>query len=389
MASTHPWTASRKLLLRPMRSSVDLREEAVSVYFLSSAATTRPVATERGWYVRIARKRWLPGRRTRARRTVTLLGAALLTVSSWAGASAAGTANPPPLAADEFAKTIDIGGGRKMYIECRGSGSPTVVLVSGLDAAADLWHRPEQDAPKVYLKVGKFTRVCAYDRPGTPYGTGQPSRSDPVPQPTTPRAGVDGLHALLEAADVPGPYVLVGHSYGGLITRLYASTYPDEVVGMVLVDVLSPALRAQMSPTDWETWKVLNARQAKDIAEYPALERLDFDPSLDQVEAVRPIRPMPLAVLTADVPIADAVPKLIDNGELPADTPRDFGAVIDKANTVAQRQLAALVPGAVHVTRTHAGHNIMIDNAPIVSKWIRNVVDAVRDGDASLAARTD
>jgi pimeloyl-ACP methyl ester carboxylesterase len=317
-----------------------------------------------------------------------MLAAALVAVSSWAGASAAGIMNPAPSPADDFAKTIDIGGGRKMYLECRGSGSPTVVLVSGLDAAADLWHRPEQDAPKVYPKIGKLTRVCAYDRPGTPYGTGQPSRSDPVPQPTTPRAGVVDLHALLEAADVPGPYVLVGHSYGGLIARLYASTYPDEVAGMVLVDVLSPELRAQMSPVDWETWKVLNARQAKDIAEYPALERIDFDPSLDQVEGVRPMGSMPLAVLTADVPIADAVPKLIDNGELPADTPRDFGAIIDKANTVAQRQLAVLVPGAVHVTRTHAGHNVMIDNAPIVSRWIRKVVDAVRHGDTSLAART-
>ena len=317
-----------------------------------------------------------------------LLGAALVVVASWA--SSAGTAaNAAPSPADEFAKTVDIGGGRKMYIECRGRGSPTVVLVSGLDAAADLWHRPEQDAPKVYPKIGRLTRVCAYDRPGTPYGTGQPSRSDPVPQPTSPRAAVDDLHALLEAADVPGPYVLVGHSYGGLITRLYASTYPDEVVGMVLVDVLSPELRAQMSPVDWETWKVLNARQAKDVAEYPALERLDFDPSLDQVEAARPIGPMPLTVLTADVLIADAVPKLIDNGELPADTPRDFGAVIDTANRVAQRQLAALVPGAVHVTRTHAGHNMMIDNAPIVSKSIRKVVGAVRDGGASSAARTD
>jgi pimeloyl-ACP methyl ester carboxylesterase len=78
-----------------------------------------------------------------------------------------------------------------MYLECRGAGSPTVVLVSGLDAAADLWHRDEQPAPKVFPKVAEFTRVCAYDRPGTPYGTGLPSRSDPVAQPITPGGSVE------------------------------------------------------------------------------------------------------------------------------------------------------------------------------------------------------
>ena len=67
------------------------------------------------------------------------------------------------------------------------------------------------------------------------------SRSDPVPQPRTARDLVADLHALLHAAAVPGPYVLVGHSLGGVVVRLYASTYPDEVAGLVLVDAL-PAL---------------------------------------------------------------------------------------------------------------------------------------------------
>ena len=120
---------------------------------------------------------------------------------------------------------VDIGGGRKMYLKCSGRGSPTVVLVGGLRASADDWGISDKSKPTVFSEVGKFTRVCACDRPGTPVGE-KPSRSDPVPQPTTAKDAVADLHALLSAAGEAGPYVLVGHSYGGLIVRLYASTYP-------------------------------------------------------------------------------------------------------------------------------------------------------------------
>jgi pimeloyl-ACP methyl ester carboxylesterase len=67
-----------------------------------------------------------------------------------------------------------------------------------------------------------------------------------------------------------------------------------------------------------------------------------------------------------------------------SDTPADFGAVVDRANSAAQNELAALVPGAVHVTDTHSGHNIMIDNAQVVIQAIRMVVDAVRAGQTSI-----
>ena len=70
--------------------------------------------------------------------------------------------------------------------------------------------------------------------------------------------------------------------------------------------------------------------------------------------------------------------------ELPPDTPSDFGAIVDRANSAAQNELVALVPRAVHITDTHSGHNIMIDNAPVVIQAIRMVVDAVRAGQTSL-----
>src|SRR5690349_7291735 len=80
-----------------------------------------------------------------------------------------------------FAGLVDIGGGRKMYLKCNGSGSPTVLLVSGLRGSADDWDISDKSKPTVFTGVGKFTRVCAYDRPGTPVDE-KPSRSDPVPQ---------------------------------------------------------------------------------------------------------------------------------------------------------------------------------------------------------------
>ena len=141
----------------------------------------------------------------------------------------------------DFAGLVDIGGGRQIYMECSGTGSPTVVLESGLRDAADVWSMSSagEGAPTVFPEVANFTRVCAYDRPGTVVGGESPSRSDPVSQPTAAQDAVADLHALLSAAEEPGPYVLVGHSYGGPIIRLYASAHPADVAGLVLVDALS------------------------------------------------------------------------------------------------------------------------------------------------------
>src|SRR4029077_14343970 len=149
-----------------------------------------------------------------------------------------------------FGGLVDLGDGRKMYLKCSGRGSPTVVLVGGLRASADDWSISNKSMPAVFSEVAKFTRVCACDRPGTPVGE-KLSRSDPVPQPTTPKDAVADLHALLSAAGEAGPYVLVGHSYGGLIVRLYASTYPKDVSGLVLVDALSEGLQDAETPQQW------------------------------------------------------------------------------------------------------------------------------------------
>src|SRR5215469_12756936 len=280
--------------------------------------------------------------------------------------------------AQSFAKRVDIGGGRMMYIECQGSGSPTVVLMSGAGAASDSWHAADQKGPTVYDDIQKTTRVCAYDRPGVLHRDQTFSRSDPVPQPTSAQDGVNDLGALLKAADVPGPYVLVAHSLSGTIARVFAGEHPDEVKGIVFVDVLTPELRAQMTPAEWQSWKRVSTRPVP--AAYPDLERQNFDETMDQTAAAAALKPMPVVVLTASDKYVDVVPKLIRAGELPPDTPPDLGAVLDRANPAAQNELAALVPGTVHITDTHSGHNIMIDNAKVVIQAIRMVVDAVRAG---------
>ena len=266
-----------------------------------------------------------------------------------------------------------------MYLECRGIGSPTVVLVAGLKGSAEDWSIAEKSASAVFPEVAKFTRVCAYDRPGTPVGE-KPSRSDPVPQPTTAGEAVADLHALLSAAGEAGPYVLVGPSYGGLVVRLYASTYPEDVSGLVLVDALTEGLRDAETPEQWAVQRVLMEGDiSESLALYPDLERNDPDRSFDQIRAAPQLRPLPLIVLSADRPWGPQIPSMIAAGKLPADVPPDFGYVTDAAQKQAQERLAKLVPNAKHVTNTNSGHEIHKEQPQLVINSIRKVVDAVRD----------
>lgn len=133
-------------------------------------------------------------------------------------------------AQENFTSQVGIGGGRKLYIECHGTGGPTVILESGYHDSSQPWSLADGYQPAVMPRIARFTRVCAYDRPGTLLYTDPPritDRSSPVKMPRTAQDITSDLHALLGAAQIPGPYILVAHSMGGLFMRLYAQNYPD------------------------------------------------------------------------------------------------------------------------------------------------------------------
>ena len=169
-------------------------------------------------------------------------------------------------AAADRAGTVDVGGDRTIYLKCHGTGSPTVVLVSGLGDSAETWSTGGEDAspqtPTVYDGVADFTRVCAYDRPGT-----TDSRSSEVPQPTSAQVSADDLQKLLVASGEEGPFVFAGHSYGGPIIRLFAGDHPDDVAGLVLVDALSEDLGAGLTPAQTALFETLNAPPPQSRAE--------------------------------------------------------------------------------------------------------------------------
>jgi pimeloyl-ACP methyl ester carboxylesterase len=265
---------------------------------------------------------------------------------------------------------VDIGGGRTMYLECSGAGSPTVVFVSGAGVAADNWSytgvpNDEADPPSrttdaVYPTMARMSRACAYDRPGTGRMDDSPSRSSPVAQPTTAQDGVADLHAVLTAAGVAGPYVLVGHSWGGMIAATYARTYPDDVSGLVLLDPGSQYLQSALPEEAWQQWMSDiaangNRNHGAETPNYPA--------TIEALSGKKPMQAMPTVVLTSDKPF-----DYLGRG----DPDRYWRSWLN-----AGRQLSAALD-ATHVTQTASGHFIENENAPLVVTQICSVMTPPR-----------
>lgn len=261
-----------------------------------------------------------------------------------------------------------IEGSRKLYLECQGQGSPTVIFEAGLRNRGDIWSVKPDQGEAVLPAVASFTRACAYDRPGTTLGADQFSRSDPAPQPRSAADAVADLHALLQAAGVPPPYVLVGHSTGGVMIRLFASTYPDEVAGLVLVDAISEGVKEAMTPAEWAAYdRLILVRAPKEIAAYKDLETIDFDVSFAAIATAPPLAPMPLIVISKGKPFA-----------LPSDLPAGMAATVEAAWSGGQDFLARLLPDTPHLTAAHSSHYIEIEQPRIVIDAIKQAVDAVR-----------
>lgn len=298
-----------------------------------------------------------------------------------AGATVAGCGGGGAKPDADFAGTVSLGNGREIYMECRGRGSPTVVLVSGLGERADNWMTLPAPAPPdraVFPAVADFSRVCAYDRPGTatPTETGFAlSRSTQVPRLATVQDSADDLHRLLTASGEPGPYVLVGHSLGGPIIRLHAADHPANVAALVFDDGLSEDLGDGLTPLQLSNFEKLNDPAAQ--GRPAGSENTFFSAAVvPQLRAAAPPPRVPTIVLTADIWPLTA--EAIATGVFPPFVDQAFADALWASQLAAQDRMAAKLPGARHITNTHAAHYIHIDNPLLVTASIREVVDRVR-----------
>jgi len=303
-------------------------------------------------------------------------------------AQSATPAASPSAASGDFAGLVDIGG-RMIYLECHGTGSPTVILEAGYRASARYWtdvlRHPDDPRQMVLPGVAQFTRVCAYDRPGTIAEFGDellPSRSDAIAQPRSDPEVVADLLALLQAAQIPGPYVLAGHSLGGFFARLYAATYPDEVVGLVLVDAYSERLETLLPPERWAALVRFNQELGTDtvlpLEGYGDGETIGYGADnavVREAIAASPLPPMPLAVLAHDRP--EDLPGLAELLARYGFTSAEYEA----AHRASYESLATLVPQARFFVASESGHNIHQDQPELVIEAIRQVVEGVRHPD--------
>ena len=286
-----------------------------------------------------------------------------------------------------FAGLVKIRGGRKIYLECRGSGGPTVILVSGHGNAADIWGEkarveyqeglpdlyPGLDlpvrGPAVLRGVARLSRVCAYDRPNNRLLDGRPSRSDPVAQPVTAAARSPTCTrccAPRESRSLP-----VGRT---LLRRPDRPPLREHVPApgrrARLVDASTEFVRDQLTPQQNALIEQLGLELDSTPGFDPPLEIADFSTSFDQMiraKAARPLRPtLPMVVLTRGLPQPPLPPDLTPPGFPDSDT-------LERTWRTAQGWLAAIVPYARHVIAGKSNHYVPTNQPELV-------IDAVRRG---------
>ena len=248
-------------------------------------------------------------------------------------------------------KLVAIGGGGRLCLDCVGSGTPTLVLEAGLGRGSDTWR-------DVQPQLAHVTRTCAYDRAGLGNSAAMPGVHDAADE-------IKDLQRLLDRAGIAPPYVLVGHSYGGLLVRLFARAHPDQTAGVVLVDAMGrDQTRRQLA-----LWPTAQAPARRRQWAEPVIDGLDLRSSEALARGIRTLGATPLAVITAgqrDAAWTNLPPGLVHAQE------RLRGRMQD--------ELAALSPNHVHVVALRSGHFVQrLDGQPeVVIRAVRAVVHAAR-----------
>jgi len=276
---------------------------------------------------------------------------------------------------------IDVGGYR-LHLQCTGSGNPTVVLQPG---GGDMSSAMGWIAPA----VAAHTRVCVYDRAG--HGWSDPSASTQDGE----QIATD-LHTLLHRAHVPGPYVLAGHSFGGLYVRIFAARYPDEVAGLVLIDSTESALPASTSAQSWgpddilarasvlaSTSAQLGAGRLIGLAGYGNLPQQSGDEVRAKIATSTSLRSSIDEFMQAGASEHEAA-SLRDFGDKPLFV-LTAGSGTSAASSAAQSQTATLSTNSVHRVVDGATHPDLVlkqKDAAVTAQAIIDVVSSVRNNTA-------
>jgi pimeloyl-ACP methyl ester carboxylesterase len=258
-------------------------------------------------------------------------------------------------------QSFDMRGRRLRYV-CRGEGAPTIIVEQGggLSIEADFLQHQAQGWPKVFASLARRQRTLMHDRAGLGWSY----------EPRKPRSCgrlVKDLRALLHYAEVGPPYLLVGHSIGGFNVRLFATQYPEEVAGVVLVDSAHPDQWARFRrlvprPIPGEPAGLQQLRQKPD----PSLtsELIDYVASADEVRTAGTLGDTPLVVLSRSPSAAR-----------PQGLPPDLAAGIEEVWCGLQRDLLNLSTRSTQIVATHAGHHVQLDEPYLV---IRTILDLLR-----------
>jgi pimeloyl-ACP methyl ester carboxylesterase len=243
--------------------------------------------------------------------------------------------------------------GHWMYIECAGRGTPAVILDAGAGGDTSSWL-------VVFPVVARFTRVCAYDRASE-------GLSDPVPGPRTAADQVDDLRVLLKGARIGRPYVLAGHSWGGLLARLFATKHRADVAGLVLVDAPWPTEYGESVAALRSSAEGRSFLRSQHGTPFVSFESLDVGKSLTLAREAGDLGDTRIVVLSVL--------------QAPSGVPRRVATVLRDVHLRLQDALARLSTDSVHVGAPYTDHPSFLSalgQPELVVSAIRGVVTAAR-----------